>query len=121
MTQTLQPILIEKSIGPSFEAELRQAGLDHIPLSFSANTVLITSNISQSDLTTLQALINAHDSSATDPFLYRELRATAYPALSDQLDEIMKWVATQTDVTLPSSLTAIAAECMNVKQTYPKP
>jgi hypothetical protein len=121
MTSQQDSIFITHQIGPAFESELREANLHHLPLSFDAKGVLITAEISSEDLSALQNLINAHNHLSPDPFLYRELRATAYPAITDQLDEIMKWVASEDNVTLPESLKAIAESCMAIKDAHPKP
>jgi hypothetical protein len=112
---------IQCSIGPSFEYELREAGLDHLALSFNANGVLLLNDTNAADLTAINTLIDKHDASTPDPYLYRQQRAQAYPALSDQLDEFMKWVANESSITFPPALKDIANECMNVKTTYPKP
>ena len=50
---------------------------------------------------------------------YQELRPNEYPPIGDQLDAIMKWVAT-TDIPLTDELKAIAAECLAVKAKIPK-
>lgn len=65
----------------------------------------------------------AADANASDEYQrlngYKEARRDAYPAITDQLDAIMKWAATQKD--LPDSLKEIAAQCMAVKEKFPKP
>jgi hypothetical protein len=48
---------------------------------------------------------------------YRELRASEYPKIGDQLDAIMKWAVNHAD----GELKAIADACMSVKAKYPKP
>lgn len=52
---------------------------------------------------------------------YRELRASEYDTLSDQMDEIMKWLATETEFKVPEKLKSIAMKQMSVKAKYPKP
>lgn len=54
------------------------------------------------------------------PIGYRELRASEYPPIGDQLDAIMKWVATETEISVPAELKSIAMACMSVKAKYPK-
>lgn len=51
----------------------------------------------------------------------QELRADEYPPVTDQLDEIMKWLATETEFGIPEKLKSIAMQCMAVKSKYPKP
>jgi len=48
-------------------------------------------------------------------------RKAEYPPIGDQLDEIMKWLATETEVSVPAKLKSIAGLCMSVKSKYPKP
>lgn len=52
---------------------------------------------------------------------YRELRRLEYPPIGDQLDAIMKWVATENELTVPPELKSIAMKCMSVKAKFPKP
>lgn len=52
---------------------------------------------------------------------YRELRTSEYDTLSDQMDEIMKWLATETEFSIPEKLKSIAMKQMAVKAKYPKP
>lgn len=51
---------------------------------------------------------------------YKDRRAAEYPAIGDQLDALMKWAATQTDIELTAELKSIAEACMGVKAKYPK-
>ena len=51
---------------------------------------------------------------------YKEGRRDAYPDVGEQLDEIMKWVASG-DKDFTEGLESIAEECMAVKDLYPKP
>lgn len=55
------------------------------------------------------------------PDVYRLNRASEYPAIGDQLDAIMKWLATETEFTVPKELKGLAMKCMSVKAKYPKP
>ena len=48
---------------------------------------------------------------------YQALRATQYPAITDQLDAIMKWAALNAP---DGSLKEMADRCMAVKQMFPK-
>ena len=52
---------------------------------------------------------------------YSELRSREYPNIGDQLDAIMKWAATETEITLPQEFKSLAMKCMSVKAKYPKP
>lgn len=52
---------------------------------------------------------------------YRKLRQQEYPPIGDQLDAIMKWLATETELTVPAELKSVAMKCMSVKAKYPKP
>lgn len=57
----------------------------------------------------------------SDPAYYVENRREAYPFIGDQLDAIMKWLATETEISIPAELKSIAMSCMSVKAKYPKP
>ena len=48
-------------------------------------------------------------------------RAVEYPSITDQLDAIMKWIATEKEFTAPQELKSIAMQAMAVKSRYPKP
>jgi len=48
-----------------------------------------------------------------------ELRRLGYPPIGDQLDAIMKWLATETEFTVPKELKSIAMKCMSVKAQNP--
>ena len=52
---------------------------------------------------------------------YQQKRAVEYPPIGDQLDEIMKWLATETEIGIPDKLKSIAGKCMYIKSKYPKP
>lgn len=52
---------------------------------------------------------------------YTEKRAEEYPNIGDQLDEIMKWLATEGEFSIPAKLKSMAGKCMAVKSKYPKP
>ena len=52
---------------------------------------------------------------------YQRLREADYPKIGDQLDAIMKWAFSETEIGLPDELKSIAAQCMAVKSKYPKP
>lgn len=52
---------------------------------------------------------------------YDVLRAREYPPIGDQLDAIMKWIATENEFAVPAELKSIAMKCMSVKAKYPKP
>lgn len=51
---------------------------------------------------------------------YREKRVAEYPHVGDQLDAIMKWLATETEISVPPELKSLAMKCMSVKAKYPK-
>lgn len=51
----------------------------------------------------------------------RVARAREYPPIGDQLDAIMKWLATETEFTVPAELKSIAMSCMSVKSRHPLP
>jgi len=51
---------------------------------------------------------------------YKEKRQLAYPPVTDQLDEIMKWLATEGEFGIPAKLKSIAMTCMSVKGRFPK-
>lgn len=48
-------------------------------------------------------------------------RQVEYPDIGDQLDAIMKWLATENEFSVPAELKSIAMKCMSVKAKYPKP
>lgn len=52
---------------------------------------------------------------------YRRQRAAEYPPIGDQLDALMKWLATEGEFNIPDELKSIAMTCMSVKAKYPKP
>jgi len=112
---------ITADIGPAFLSELRAAELDHLPLSITDKGVLMPHNINQSDISSLQTLVNNHDATDIDPEEYKQKRAKAYPKIGDQLDELMKWIDASSDPDIPQALKNIATECMNVKIQYSKP
>jgi len=49
----------------------------------------------------------------------RHKRRKEYPQISDQLDEIMKWLATETEFSVPAKLKSMACKCMSIKSKYP--
>ena len=51
---------------------------------------------------------------------YKKLREAEYPPIGDQLDAIMKWAATENEITLSPEFKSIAMTCMSVKAKYPK-
>lgn len=51
---------------------------------------------------------------------YRLKRLAEYPEVGDQLDELMKWLATETEINIPAKLKSIAMKCMSVKAQHPK-
>lgn len=51
----------------------------------------------------------------------RMARAAEYPPIGDQLDAIMKWLATETEFNVPTELKSLAMKCMSVKAKHPKP
>jgi len=62
--------------------------------------------------------INA--ASLEDAPTYKALRQAEYPPIGDQLDAVMKWMATETELSVPAELKSIAMACMGVKTKYPK-
>lgn len=52
---------------------------------------------------------------------YTAKRAAEYPPMGDQLDAVMKWLATENEISIPEELKSIAMKCMSVKAKYPKP
>lgn len=48
-------------------------------------------------------------------------RAQEYPDIGNQLDAIMKWLATKEESTMTKELKSIAMHCMSVKAKHPKP
>ena len=48
-------------------------------------------------------------------------RQKDYPEIGDQLDAIMKWLATEDEFNIPSELKGMAMRCMAVKSKHPKP
>ena len=59
----------------------------------------------------------SHDEKLSDVLAQR---AAAYPPIGDQLDAIIKWLATETGFTVPQELKSIVDECMAVKSRHPK-
>lgn len=51
---------------------------------------------------------------------YQEKRLEKYPPIGDQLDAIMKWLATETEFQVPHELKSLAMKCMSVKAQVPK-
>lgn len=51
----------------------------------------------------------------------REKRKPNYPPIGDQLDEIMKWLSTESEFNIPDGLKSIAMKCMAVKSRDPMP
>lgn len=49
----------------------------------------------------------------------RDKRVLSYPEASDQLDAIIKWLATDTSLNLPQELQDIIDQCMKVKEDNP--
>lgn len=54
------------------------------------------------------------------PLTYQQKRRNDYPEIGDQLDVIMKWLATETEFKVPEELKSLAMKCMSVKAKYPK-
>lgn len=52
---------------------------------------------------------------------YKSQRRAEYPAVTDQLDAIMKWVASGAAPGVTEELNQLSAACMAVKEKYPKP
>jgi hypothetical protein len=52
---------------------------------------------------------------------YKQKRALEYKPIGDQLDAIMKWLATETEFTVPDELKSLAMHAMSIKAKYPKP
>lgn len=52
---------------------------------------------------------------------YAEKRANEYHSVGDQLDAIMKWLATETEFNVPDELKSMAMHAMSVKAKHPKP
>lgn len=53
--------------------------------------------------------------------IVRMARAAEYPPIGDQLDALMKWLATETEFNVPTELKSLAMKCMSVKAKHPKP
>lgn len=51
---------------------------------------------------------------------YDVLRRREYPSIGDQLDALMKWVASSESVDSESELKSLASNCMAIKDKYPK-
>jgi hypothetical protein len=49
----------------------------------------------------------------------RRARAAEYPPIADQLDAIMKWLATESEFGVPQELKSLAMACMSVKSRHP--
>ena len=121
MTIQDNTIFIAANIGPSFLAELEEANLAGLPFSFTQQGITLPQNTDAQTVSAVQALIANHNSTDVNPYEYRIERAKAYPQISDQMDEVMKWIATSSDASIPASLSAIADACMAVKASFPKP
>ena len=61
----------------------------------------------------------AYQESKKPELTYVELRE--YPPVGDQLDAIMKWLATESEFGIPAELKSIAGKCMAEKSKHPKP
>lgn len=66
-------------------------------------------------------IVSPEKKTAVDVKIMRQNRAEEYPPIGDQLDAIMKWLDTETEVSIPAELKAVAMKCMSVKAKYPKP
>ena len=121
MTNLNQNIHIPATLGPSFLYELQQAGLANIPFSYDAKGMLLAPDTSSETIAQIQNIIAQHNPLEEDPFTYQKLRAQAYPHAGDQLDELMKWIASSSDPSIPTNLKNVAQSCMDVKAQYPKP
>lgn len=55
-----------------------------------------------------------------EPEPHIDKRQREYPSIGDQLDAIMKWIATEKDLTVTKELKAISKKCMDIKTKYPK-
>jgi hypothetical protein len=51
----------------------------------------------------------------------RSKRKRSYKPIGDQLDAIMKWLATENEFSVPEELKSLAMHAMSVKAKYPKP
>lgn len=58
-------------------------------------------------------------SSEAERNVVRQQRRNEYPSIGDQLDAIMKWLATESEFGIPKELKSISAKCMSVKSKYP--
>lgn len=56
-----------------------------------------------------------------DSRTYADKRREEYPPIGDQLDALMKWLATEAEFSIPDELKSVAMSCMSVKAKYPKP
>ena len=63
--------------------------------------------------------VDAEKAEACRKEAVRGSRRREYPPIADQLDEIMKWLATESEFGIPAKLKSIAAKCMSVKAQYP--
>lgn len=64
-------------------------------------------------------VVDADKQDAAQFELNRRKRAAEYPPIGDQLDALMKWLATETEFGVPPELKSIAMTCMSVKAKYP--
>lgn len=48
-------------------------------------------------------------------------RLAEYPNIGDEIDAIMKWVASEKEISFPDELKKIASKCMEVKAKHLKP
>ena len=80
--------------------------------------LLTDTEIAEEDLRIEQGL---KDKAERAKVQYKEDRKAEYPDIGEQLDEIMKWVAGENEITVTKGLKSIAMKCMAVKSKHPKP
>lgn len=81
------------------------------------NLGLFVTKAGKSDI---PAMVERMENPPAKTISYIEARRAEYPPVGDQLDAIMKWLATEKEITIPAELKSIAMSCMSVKSKHPK-
>lgn len=76
--------------------------------------------LTEQDYSDREKRISDEAAKKVDPNFYVENRVNEYPTIGDQMDAIMKWLASSGDTNIPQNLKDIANNCMAVKLKYPK-
>ena len=82
---------------------------------------LITDDMVKVTANQVKAINKKRQQKHFDDLPYDKRRSAEYPSIADQLDVVMKWLATENEVTITPELRSMAMKCMSVKSRHPKP